>query len=708
MVVIQWIISGYSYLANAGVDSARPENRKTKKLMNILCLIWYHASILFVISNYLISPSSGLSVALHAVISIIVFGLVHYLNVRDHIEMAKLLFIGFNIIQNTLVSILTKPGELVELFTISFPLVAVVLYDRFSAHLAFLLVSMGAALASHHWFQDYNLPGIVLVVIPMIFVTAFLVVVYLKRMGQEKEKLLAIERNKALADKKIIEVQAAELSELHKFKDHFFANISHEIRTPLTLISGYARRLNDRTDPNLVQQYSKIMADKSADIKELIDSIIDLSKLDAQKLTLNKASVNLSKLLQKTYSDFRDLFTKQTIEIQISIPDQTVFVNCDAVLMTRVINNLMTNALKFTPPEGIVRLNMKVEPKLTIEVYNTGIGIPEADLARIFERFYQSDNDITRSQGSGIGLAITQGIIELHGYRIWAESEVNQYARFVISIPFDQFWLGEALSLPPLTEISSNDLPPTPPKLGSKRILLVEDNPDVRKYIREIKTMDEYAVLEANHGGEALELLSQQSVDLIITDYMMPHTDGLELVKQLRQQAYQQPVLVITAQIDQQNKLDMLRLGIDGYLTKPFLEEELVMMIRRALEHEEARRTFVQQGLSPGEIPLLPDELAEFNRNLRAIIEQNISNQQFSVTDICKDLDITERTLYRKVKELSGCTPAKLISERRLLRAKAYYDQGTYRSVRQLAQAVGYKNSTYFAEKFRTHFGIDL
>jgi signal transduction histidine kinase/DNA-binding response OmpR family regulator len=616
------------------------------------------------------------------------------------------MFVGLGIIQCTLGSTLTKPGELVELFMITTPLVAVVLYDRFSVHLAFLLISLGAALASHYWFQDYDLPGIVLVVISITFMMTFLTVVYLKRMDQEKEKLLAIERNKALADKKTIEAQAAELRELHQFKDHFFANISHEIRTPLTLISGYARRLNRQTDGDRVQQYGKIMADKSADIKELIDSIIDLSKLDAQKLTLNKAPVNLSRLLQKIYSDFRDLFSKQGVDIQISVPDQPVFINGDAVLMARAINNLVTNALKFTPPDGIVRLKMQVESKLTIEVYNTGIGIPEADLPRIFERFYQSDNDITRSQGSGVGLSIARGIVELHGYRIWAESKVGQYARFLVSIPAERFWEGEAPSVPTVARASSDGLPSTSP--SAKRILLVEDNPDVRNYIREIEAMGAYTVLEANHGGEALEVLSEQSVDLIITDYMMPHTSGLELVKQLKQREYKQPVLVITAQTDQRNKLDMLRLGIDGYLAKPFLEEELVMMVRRALEHDEARRIFAQQGFYPDKVLLLPDELAKFNRNLRVIIERNISNQQFSVADICQELGINERTLYRKVKELSGCPPAKLIAERRLLRAKAYYDQGTYRSVRQLAQAVGYKNGTYFAEKFRARFGIEL
>ncbi|WKN45804.1 response regulator [Tunicatimonas pelagia] len=526
--------------------------------------------------------------------------------------------------------------------------------------------------------------------------------------------MLALERNKALADRRTIEAQARELQELHDFRSHFFANISHEIRTPLTLVSGYARRLSESAVGETNQQHAKIIAEKSADIKELVDSIIDLSKLDNKGLTLQRTSVNLSQLLQKVHADFSDIFSQQTINLTLDIPDRPIFIDGDAVLMNRAITNLIINALKFTHQGGVTKLILQVEDEALLKIYNTGIGIPWQDVDRIFDRFYQVKNDITRSQGSGIGLSITRAILEQHDYYIQVASEVNRYAQFTIRFMEDQFWQGDSTATEvPHSEITIDDTsleenaPPLSPS-STKTILLVEDNQDMRRFILSIPAISQYTVLEAVHGEEALQLLEKHDVDIIITDYMMPRMDGLKLIHELKQRNYKQPIVVITAQADQQRKLDMLRVGIDGYLTKPFSEEELSILIDKLLEQDSFRKQFIAQQLRENQTPLLPDELAEFNQRLRSVIDENIGNKPFGVPELCAQLDLTERTLYRKVKELCGSTPTKLITERRLLRAKAYYDQGNYKSTQQLAFSVGFKNSTRFAEKFRTRFGIKL
>jgi signal transduction histidine kinase/CheY-like chemotaxis protein len=713
MHLIKQVRSFYHYLANLGIDPTGAEDQRNQKLLNILCTIWYHAAVLFLVGSYWFSRDLWYLTLRHVVFLIAVCGLVQYLNVRAYTGAAKLLFLGTTLVQCIFFSVTVKPGEMVELFTLTVPLVAVVLYDRFSTYFSVLVASIGATLISLFLLQDHSPPPIVAVVVALIYVTPFFMMVYLKQINKEKEVLLAIERNNALADKSLIEEQAEELRALNDFKSHFFVNISHEIRTPLTLISGYARRLIAPNQNGAQSDYARGIVEQSAVIQHLVDSIIDLSKLDKKKLTLSKTDVDLARLLRKIYAEFNDAFAQAGRSLRLDLPEETFTIACDAVLMNRAVTNLITNALKFTHPGGEVRLTLtqNAQGALLIKVYNPGIGIPPQDQARIFERFYQAKNEITRSQGSGIGLSMTQGIIESHGYQITVESEPDRYALFTISIPAQEVRTSEARTAQ--SEVTAEVLRPTLPQEqpkpllpGRKRILLVEDNAAMRRYIMDIEAMSNYTILEARHGKEALELLQQQEVDLIVTDYMMPYLDGRALVDQIKQRGYTQPVLVITAQTDPQYKLDILRMGIDGYLTKPFLEEEFSLLVQKSLEYDAARRQFIAQEAGKEGVPAPEATLDDFNRQLREVVDQNIDNEQFSVGELGERLHLTERTLFRRVKELCGCTPAKLITEARLMRAKAYYDQKAYRSTRQLARAVGFKNSTRFAEKFRERFGV--
>ena len=680
--------------------------------MNILCLIWYHASLLFLVSNRLLSPHLWYPTLQQVIISIAVFGFVQYLNVQDYSRAAKLLFLGFGLVQCIFFSIVIKPGELTELFALSIPMAAVVLYQRLVTHLTVLVVCLAATLTSHALFQDYPLPSIVLAVITLLFVSSFLIVVYLKRLSQEKEALLSVERNKAMADKITIEQQAEALRSLDDFKNHFFVNISHEIRTPLSLITGYAQRLTKTTDDTATAHQAEMIVRQSTTIKHLVDSIIDLSKMDHQPLTLNKTEVNLSRLLRKIHSEFVDSFAQRGIHFQLSLPPEAVLIACDRMLIARAITNLVTNALKFTQPEGTAHLSLRMADELVLKVYNTGMGIPREDQRKVFERFYQVDNDVTRSQGSGIGLSMTKGIVEAHGYTISVESEPHKYASFTISIPRGEVFVQKELQSKQRAVVASVAKPPRkvtalPLPNGKKSILLVEDNAAMREYITSIEALEAYVMLEARHGEEALAILKQQPVDIIVTDYMMPQMNGLELMRQAKGRGHNQPVLVITAQTDPQRKLEMLRIGIDGYLTKPFMEEELLMMIQKSLRYGAAREQFVAEQLRQGERPSASNEMIHFNQRLKEVINQNLTNDQFTIATLCEQLHLTERTLFRRVKELCGCTPAKLITESRLLRAKEYHDQQKYSSTRQLALAVGFKNSTRFAQKFRTRFGVE-
>lgn len=677
--------------------------------MNIICLIWYHGTLAYLVTQTLLFPQPWPLVVTH-LISLLLSILVQYLNVKNHYLAARLLLIGFSIIHCSIYSAYTNPGQLQELIMVTFPLVAIVLFDRIRDHLLVLFTSFSLAIYIHYIHLGSPFLHSVLTIFVILFISPYVILLYLKRLNQEKAEALKTERNKALASEQTIKAQAEQLKELNELKSKFFANVSHEIRTPLTLISGYANKLATQSSAEKLQQHAETIVDKSLDISELVDSVINYSKSDAKLQIDGQNEVNLSHLLNRIFDDFQVVFSQKDIQFSIRVPDRQVLVHCDRVLMKRAITNLMTNALKFTGAKGQVMLSLVAKDQLQFEVYNTGIGIPEHDLPKVFDRYYQSDNDITRSKGSGIGLSVTQDIVEAHGFKISVESEYNEFARFIIEIPGDRFRLSEINPVLSKAVRSQQRKHQKTPSLSSsqKTILLVEDNLEMREFIKSIEAFSHFNIVEANDGSEALLLLESHHIDIVITDYMMPRMNGLELVQQIKTKQYQIPVLVITAQAEQQRKLDMLRLGIDGYLNKPFLIDELSWMVSKALENDTKRKAFVEEQSENSDDLLDPDEIEGLNKRLKQVIDQNLHDRDFGVPELCETLQITERTLYRRVKELCGCTPSKLVTERRLLQARYHYDKGTYKTTRQLAMAVGFSNSTRFAKKFHDRFGIGI
>lgn len=303
-----WIRSFYAYLANLDIDPASKKDQGNKKLLNIYCLLWQHTTLVFLVSNLVFTPHLRYAIAQHTLALIVMTG-IQYLNIKEYFRWSKFLFLAFSFTQLMIFSCITKPGELAELFIVTVPMAAVVIYKEFRVHLLVFVISLLGTLASH------------------------------------------------------------------------FVNISHEIRTLLTLISGYARRLIGPTSTGPNSDYARGIIEQSAAIKHLVDSIIDLSKLDEKKLTLNKTAVNLSRLLRKIHSEFNDTFAQEGRALLLDLPNESFTVICDSVLMNRAITNLITNALKFTCPGGSARLSMRQDEadKVRVEVYNPGIGIPPDD-----------------------------------------------------------------------------------------------------------------------------------------------------------------------------------------------------------------------------------------------------------------------------------------------------------------------------------------
>jgi len=700
----------YTKVIYLGLKDVPPEKSRVQRLLNILCLIWINGSLLFLCFGLWINSANAQGYIFQSLITLVVISFVFYLNAKGKTSLAKPLFLLITLTQAIYFSVAIRPNEMIELFTISIPVAAVILYRKYYVHVLFLLLTLIATLVSHLVLQENDSSALVVVNFMMVYLTVFLIVTYLKRLNQKQEKLLAIERNQALSDKQLIEKQAFELQELNEFKNNFFVNVSHEIRTPLTLISGYSKKLARLDQTDHYRQYAHIIAEQSAHIEQLTDSIIDLSKMEESQFSLRVEQCNLSRLLTEIYQDYQGLFADQSVNWQINLPEEDIYIRGDALMLRRAFTNLVTNALKFTPIRGTARIHISLDnTKVKVSFFNTGIGMPGKDLEKVFERFYQSPNHINQSQGSGIGLAFTKGIVEAHGFQISAYSQENQYARFEVQIPADQaqdnpgFFQKVLKAHPSEKSTKSNGAGHT---LSGHTILLVEDHANMRKYIMDTQGLSEYRFIVAENGKEALEKVKAEAVDIVITDYMMPYMDGPTLVQQLQKLGFQKPVIVLTARTDAQSKLDMLRLGIDGYLTKPFLEEELLHLVNKALERDRMREEYLEQASESGEQITSDRALLNFNRQLTRLIDENLDKDHFDVNHLCDELHLTERTLYRKVKELCGSTPAKLITERRLLKARSLYEKKVYKSVRQLALAVGFKNSTRFSDKFYERFGL--
>ena len=542
----------------------------------------------------------------------------------------------------------------------------------------------------------------------VLFTLLFLIVNYFKTLNQKNEKALEAQKNKALEDAAIIEEQRRELEELNKFQNHFFVNISHEIRTPLTLIMGNNSKVT-RVAKNeglaLVGESAKAIDEQANKIRQIVDDVLDLAKLDIQKLNINRKPILANSFFTKIFQSFHSTFQHKDITFLFNIEEEKCAIEIDTVFFERAINNLLTNALKYTDEGGKVVFSIsKKENHLLIKVQDTGIGIPTNDIEKIFNRFYQSDNDINHSGGSGIGLAFSKEVIELHEGNVWVESEEGVGTIFFIELPIAEQVLLQQVAPDVSTIVKEDHLVKQSvgdiEKVGKKTILVVDDHSDMRTYI--VSLLPHYHCLEASNGLEALDIIQKKSVDFLITDYMMPKMDGYALITSLKKQAWNKPIVMLTARVDLEGKLGILRLGIDDYLTKPFHQEELQIRIENGFQNHQNRQTFnveIKEEIGKGE-----DDL--FMEKLQSIIEKECERLDFGINDLVHAIGISQSSLYRKIKSLTGLSTNDFIREVKLQKGRALIEQKTFSTVKQVAYAVGFQKTSHFSKLYVERFGV--
>lgn len=539
-----------------------------------------------------------------------------------------------------------------------------------------------------------------------------------------------------------IQREAERLKEIDRMKSRFFANISHEFRTPLTLILGPVKEMEAGRFSGDPKPIYNIIKRHGHRLLNLVDQLLDLSKIESGKMNLQAKKMNLVSVLKNVAAAYESLAATRNIHFIMECAGESIPLYVDPDKLEKILHNLLSNAFKFTSEGGEISLKaatnvMEDKRYAKIDVKDTGEGIASDQLDKIFNRFYQVNSSNTRkNEGTGIGLALVRELVELHKGGISVTSTEGEGSCFTVHLPLGKAHLleeeivsgssvlsGEAEKLnqplpdqkyagPPFSSAfqklhrSDVDVDIAMDKADTSQLLVVEDNTDMRQFISQ-KLLPLYHVTEASHGLEGWEKAVDLLPDLVVCDVMMPEMDGLELCRKLKgdKRTSHIPVILLTAKADKTDKIEGMETGADDYLSKPFDADELLILIRNRIN----QRNRLRERFS-NEITLQPKEIAITSANERflqqamEIVEKQMYDPCFNVETFIKQMPLEHSQSSRKLKALTGQTPVQFI---RLMRLKRAAQKLTRQedNITQIAYSVGFNNLSWFAKCFKNQFG---
>jgi signal transduction histidine kinase/DNA-binding response OmpR family regulator len=521
--------------------------------------------------------------------------------------------------------------------------------------------------------------------------------------------------------KEVVEAQAEKLRTLDKMKSRFFANISHELRTPLTLITAPLQQLIAQEHSTDKRQLVQFAFNNSQRLLRLVNQILDLTKLENTELQLELQTTALLPFLRRIVAEFESFAVHKGVSFSLEFAlDANAVYLLDANKVETILYNFISNALKFTPQGGEVCLVVGADETgetLLFEVKDTGRGIAAEDLPHVFERFYQSKKQLTAEGGTGIGLAICKEFATLMRGKLAAESTEGVGSNFSFRLPAHAaleasptIAASEAFALLPIAAEQAQD-----PMLPF--VLLVEDNLDLQAYTK-LALLPHYHIHTANDGKQALAFLDAIAdddalPDLILSDIMMPEMDGWQLLQQLKMTLrYKKiPIVMLTARAGVEDKLQALRLGVDDYLTKPFLQEELKARLRNLIERGSIRR----QPREAAAVEMEADVEESLDENFENADEwlvevenyvlMNLQNPQLSVLSVAAAFGVSRYIFNRRLQLAAGMTPTDYIQEIRFNEAKHLLEMQAFATVKEVVFEVGLSNPKTFARKFFQRFG---
>lgn len=507
------------------------------------------------------------------------------------------------------------------------------------------------------------------------------------------------------------QVQQAQLSEM---KLRFFTNISHDLRTPLTLIiSPLQTIIAELTGQDNAKLRDKLrMVYRNAELLyNQVSTLLDFRRLDvgAEKLTLQ--SIDVAQYVGNICLSFQDYAGDRGITLSYESQREHLYFTVDAEKLNKIMYNLLSNALKYTPDGGSVKVTLAADQQLRISVADTGCGVSDADKSRIFQRFYQVRTDDAKA-GSGIGLHIVSEYVRMHGGTITVTDNEPQGAVFTLVI--DRQENVQEGGQEDVQRQPDADALAAPVKADDVKqcILVVDDNNDLRTYIADsLRTAyagKNYEILEAPDGVEALECLKANEVTLIVTDIMMPRMDGMELTRRVKTdiQLSHIPVIMLTAKQTDRDIVSGLKLGADDYLTKPFNMEHLLLRIDKFIEWQQQSHEMFRKKVevNPSEITITPlDE--QFVQKALTLVEEHMADSDYSVEQLSSDLSMSRANLYKKMMNITGQSPHDFMRSIRLKRACQLLERSQMQ-VSEIAYAVGYSSPKRFSENFKAEYGV--
>jgi signal transduction histidine kinase/ligand-binding sensor domain-containing protein/CheY-like chemotaxis protein len=536
---------------------------------------------------------------------------------------------------------------------------------------------------------------------------------------------------------KLEHIENEKQEQLQKIKLDFFTNISHELKTPLTLIKGpldYLQSKGDQLNQIVVQEQYALMSKNTNALLRLINQLLDFRKINQSKMRLVVRNTNIIAFIKEVAEPFEFLAHKQQINFSVIATSTVLYSWFDHSALEKIMNNLLSNAFKFTPEKGEIMVSISEVNKLStsnqvvIEVKDTGSGIPKKRLEKIFESYYiETDNNKRNPDGIGIGLSFTKSLIDLHQGTIDVESSSENGTVFTVKLPVEKEFY---MDIPEISckDITDNDFLARSSEIDSFAIdkndeivdehlsksrsklpivLIVDDNEDIRTFIKQT-LQESYTICEAEDGAEGFEMANDIIPNIVITDLLMPIMNGIELCEKLKTNINTShiPVIILTAKTSQENEIEGLKNGADDYIRKPFDMESLELKLKNILkQRQELRRLFNRDTtLNPVEITVTSTD-ERFLKQAIEIVEKHMMNTDFNVEMMVKEMGHSRSNLYLKFKELTGLSSSEFIRNIRLKRAIQLFESSDL-SVKEIMYMTGFNTASYFAKCFKKQYGV--
>ncbi|MFZ5972790.1 MAG: ATP-binding protein [Bacteroidota bacterium] len=509
---------------------------------------------------------------------------------------------------------------------------------------------------------------------------------------QEAESRLEKER---LELEKVREVDAA--------KSSFFTNISHEFRTPLSLIQGPAEKIA-RDSNGRYQREVDTIVHHSQSLVRLVDQMLELSKLEAGKWKLQVKWVSINAFFKRITESFAYYAAQKQQQWRLELPLQEMEVCIDPYLTEAVVQNLFSNAVKYTPPDGCISLHVRVvDGELIIIMKDNGLGIAPEILNKIFDRFYRVEG--TDQPGTGVGLTLVRELVRLHKGTIKASSEPGYGSAFTVQLCCDPACFDREEWSSDNEENKQVGIPAVPmaPKKGNL-LVLVEDNTELRSFLIDV-LKDDFTIQPVQAATPAWELIRSQLPDLVLTDWMMPGESGLDLCRKIKEDSLTNhiPVAMLTARASEQSRLEGWQGGADDYIAKPFSVEELRARLRNLIVQRERLRAKYAADIASGVKTSVHQDA--FLKQVQEVIYHHLSDSSFSVDHLARAVGVSRVQLYRKVTATTPHGPGELIRQARLEEAARLLRNGQ-QGVAEVAYATGFESASHFARVYREKFGF--